>query len=223
MGKDAEQPHRQHPPSGSAFRVGELRSPEDLVHLTGGSTGVLLQDFTLAAAGGTRIPIGSPCSIEFLSDKVKVDSFTTREDVLYSDIEALQVSGSTIKTNPGVWGGGFGVIGAATGILAATVINTMAARTRQYAVLRIVTGSSEYVFSSSSRDGSALSLTLTPVQVEIRKAQQAKAASVTAPPPPPSPVSLADELTKLARLRAEGVLSDEEFASAKAKLLVVCL
>ena len=156
-------------------------------------------------------------------DKVKVDSFTTREDVLYSDIEALQVSGSTIKTNPGVWGGGFGVIGAATGILAATVINTMAARTRQYAVLRIVTGSSEYVFSSSSRDGSALSLTLTPVQVEIRKAQQAKVASVTAPPPPPSPVSLADELTKLARLRAEGVLSDEEFASAKAKLLVVCL
>jgi hypothetical protein len=35
-------------------------------------------------------------------------------------------------------------------------------------------------------------------------------------PPPPSPV---DELEHLAQLHASGVLTDEEFASAKAKVL----
>ena len=36
---------------------------------------------------------------------------------------------------------------------------------------------------------------------------------------PASPVSIADELTKLAALRDQGILSDEEFAQQKAKLL----
>ena len=217
MAKDAQQPHRPVARTGSGFKGGELRSPEDVALITGVSTGILLRDFTLDAAGGTRIPIGSPCSIEFLSDKVIISCFATREDVPYDTIQELQVSGSTDQTNAGVWGGGFGVVGAATGMLAATVINTLSARTKQYAVLRIATISSEYVFSSTSRDGSALSGPLTPVQVAIRKVQQAKLASPAAPQP--SPVSLADELMKLARLRDDGVLSDEEFASAKAKLL----
>lgn len=35
----------------------------------------------------------------------------------------------------------------------------------------------------------------------------------------PSPVSVADELTKLANLKAQGILSEEEFEKQKAKLL----
>ena len=35
----------------------------------------------------------------------------------------------------------------------------------------------------------------------------------------PSPVGAADELTKLAGLRDQGILSDEEFQSAKARLM----
>ena len=63
-------------------------------------------------------------------------------------------------------------------------------------------------------------------QMEAMKAQQA------APPPPPAPAApaapaaapagsddLMAQLTKLADLKAAGVLSDEEFAAAKAKLL----
>ncbi len=57
-------------------------------------------------------------------------------------------------------------------------------------------------------------------QLDAMQAQQA------APPPPPvaapaaAPTdSLMDELGKLADLKAAGVLSDEEFAAAKAKLL----
>jgi hypothetical protein len=39
------------------------------------------------------------------------------------------------------------------------------------------------------------------------------------PPPPPAPASDADELQQLAQLHASGALTDEEFASAKAKIL----
>jgi hypothetical protein len=49
---------------------------------------------------------------------------------------------------------------------------------------------------------------------------------VQAPPPPPAPpaaapsqVDLVAELTRLGQLRDSGILTDEEFAAAKAKLL----
>ena len=53
---------------------------------------------------------------------------------------------------------------------------------------------------------------------------QAQQAAAAAPPPAPAPAAaptgdLMDELSKLADLKAAGVLTDEEFAAAKAKLL----
>jgi hypothetical protein len=64
-------------------------------------------------------------------------------------------------------------------------------------------------------------------QMDAMQAQQAQQA---APPPPPAPApapaaapaaggDLMGELSKLADLKAAGVLTDEEFAAAKAKLL----
>ena len=60
-------------------------------------------------------------------------------------------------------------------------------------------------------------------QMDAMQAQQAQQA---APPPPPAPAAapaaapdLMGELSKLADLKAAGVLNDEEFAAAKAKLL----
>ena len=57
-------------------------------------------------------------------------------------------------------------------------------------------------------------------------AMQAQQAQQAAPPPPPAPAAapaaapdLMGELSKLADLKAAGVLTDEEFAAAKAKLL----
>ncbi len=58
-------------------------------------------------------------------------------------------------------------------------------------------------------------------QMDAMQAQQAQQA---APPPPPAAAPAAGgdlmaELSKLADLKAAGVLTDEEFAAAKAKLL----
>ena len=59
---------------------------------------------------------------------------------------------------------------------------------------------------------------------KAQEAQQAQAAP--APPPAPAPaaapagdVDITGELTKLAEMRNNGILTDEEFAAAKAKLL----
>jgi len=53
--------------------------------------------------------------------------------------------------------------------------------------------------------------------------QQAAAAQAAAPPPPPPApaggVDVVAELQKLAALKDQGILSDAEFAAAKAKLL----
>jgi hypothetical protein len=63
-------------------------------------------------------------------------------------------------------------------------------------------------------------------QMGKAQAQQAEAQQAAAPPPPPAaeaPASGGDDLTaqllKLADLHTAGVLSDDEFAAAKAKLL----
>ena len=59
------------------------------------------------------------------------------------------------------------------------------------------------------------------VQQQAYDAGAADAQAAYAPPPAPAaaPVDVTAELTKLADLKAAGVLTDQEFAAAKAKLL----
>lgn len=62
---------------------------------------------------------------------------------------------------------------------------------------------------------------------QLQQQQDALAAQQAPPPAPPPPAapaapaggSVVDELTKLGSLKTQGLISDEEFAAAKAKLL----
>ena len=56
---------------------------------------------------------------------------------------------------------------------------------------------------------------------ESDQAQYAEAQPAPAPAPAPAeaPPSATDQLTQLAQLHADGVLSDQEFSAAKAKIL----
>ena len=63
-------------------------------------------------------------------------------------------------------------------------------------------------------------------QEYAQQAEYAQQQAYAAPPPPPAPApagtggsDVTAELERLAGLRNQGVLSDEEFAAAKAKLL----
>lgn len=99
---------------------------------------VVLLDFYLAAAGGSRIPNESPCVITFLTDAVFIDAPAMRERITYDRIVSLEASGSTTKTGLRVLGGGFGLVGAAEGMLAAAVVNSLSAHQT------VRTGSGDY-------------------------------------------------------------------------------
>lgn len=66
---------------------------------------------------------------------------------------------------------------------------------------------------------------LADMQAQMNAMQAQQAAAAAPPPPPPAPAAapagndLMSELSKLADLKAAGVLTDAEFAAAKAKLL----
>ncbi len=65
--------------------------------------------------------------------------------------------------------------------------------------------------------------TATAVSGHVARRQEARYAQPEAQavqqPPPPAPVNVADELKKFAALRDQGVLTEEEFAVQKARLL----
>jgi len=174
-----------------------------------------LRAFTMAAGGGTRIPNGSSCLIDFSADGIKVTAGDVEESVPYADVHALQISGSTRRSGSRVIGGGFGAAGAVEGILAASVINSLTSKTTVFSLIRLAARSTEYVFVSQTLSDGSLNMMLTPVFLRIRQAQ----ASAPLPSAPPGSISVADELAKLAQLRDAGVLSDAEFASAKTRLL----
>jgi hypothetical protein len=65
--------------------------------------------------------------------------------------------------------------------------------------------------------------TATAVSGHVARRQDARyrqqAADEVVHQPPPAPVSVAEELKKFAALRDQGILTEEEFAAQKAKLL----
>jgi predicted RNA-binding Zn-ribbon protein involved in translation (DUF1610 family) len=201
----------------SAWR--EVRDEKSRAQLgIAGGDARILRSFSLAGAGGTAIPLGSECDVMFAADVIRILSTGGHVDnVPYREVHAVEVTGSTTRSSAGVFGGGFGVAGAAEGMLVASVINSLSARRTVYTVLRVAAAAAEYVFVSYKFDSSALQTFLTPVQVRIRNAQTGQQS--LAPPPSSSFTSVADELAKLAQLRDSGVLADSEFAAAKARLL----
>jgi hypothetical protein len=86
-----------------------------------------------------------------------------------------------------------------------------------WTVVKVTTGGDITEFKVSSRQAEEIKATL------LRLMQVPNTPAQVAPTPvpvaPPTPVSVADELRKLADLRAEGLLSDEEFAAQRAWLL----
>jgi hypothetical protein len=137
-----------------------------------------LSDFFLAAGGGTRIPTNTPCLIDFIADRTTIKGAGIEESVPYAEMDALQISGSTTRSGANVFGGGFGIAGAAEGMLAAGVINSLTSKTTTTSVLRVAARTSEYVFVSHATSSATLGMLLTPVQLRIRQAQPA-------PAPPP--------------------------------------
>ncbi len=91
----------------------------------------------------------------------------------------------------------------------------MAARTA------VVAGTATHVSNNVSRRQANRWAAKEQQQQPVENAQQPPAYAPPPPPAAPEPPAdnLADELQRLADLKAQGILTDDEFAAAKAKLL----
>jgi hypothetical protein len=168
--------------------------------------------------GGSGMPVdaGEVLWVSCRSDTVALSRIARQQDytIPYSTLVNAEVSGPGTETSSaGIMGGGFGLEGAAKGILIATVINALTSSSKTNTFLRLSTDSGEVHLRITTLEPNQLRLVLSPLFVKIESGRvRITSNSLNGP-------SLASELEKLNRLRSDGVLTEEEFATAKKKLL----
>lgn len=128
--------------------------------------------------------------------------------VQFDELTAVEISGGSQTTNMGLVGGGFGLAGAADGIALAALVNALTTRTVTNTYVRLASKDAEVFLHTDQLDSAPLRLLLSPAVVRMEARRMS-----------PTRTSLADELEKLHRLFQSGVLSDQEYAVAKARVL----
>jgi hypothetical protein len=178
-----------------------------------------LQDCTLLGGHGWRAPTlvpGSQCVLRFTERGLWVrppSGWTGLIHSLYTDALALEFSGpGRVKTGGRIFGGGFGPVAAAEGMIAASVLNALTTRTEIHTVIRYQATDLEAFFFYSQATPDELRVQLSKVLSHIRPKGQVGA-------PVAAPVTRLDQLKQLGELRDSGVLSQAEFETEKQKLL----
>lgn len=131
-------------------------------------------------------------------------------EVGFADFVGAEITGPGKQTTDfGVVGGGFGLEGAAKGILVAAVVNALTTRTTIDTFLRLTTRESEVFLHTASSEPSDLRVILSPLflSVENLKSSSGVASSVVV------------ELEKVKQLFQDGHLTQSEFAIAKYEIL----
>lgn len=132
-----------------------------------------------------------------------------------SAIVAADISGRGAVTEGGGFiGGGFGLEGAAVGVGVAAVLNSLTTKTRMETVLRLATTNGEVFLHYGSLPPDRLRIALSSFFGRLTR-QLASAASSS----DERSDDFAAQLERLADLRREGLLTEEEFANAKARVL----
>jgi hypothetical protein len=123
----------------------------------------------------------------------------------------LSIRGRSETSGTRIWGGGFGAVGAATGIAAATLINSLTQRTVEWTLVDLATC-----------DGSVAIWIDQPVDRVRRGLRRFRDAIVAAQgdgDPKSGAETLTSYLERLASLRKDGMLDEVEFRAAKARIL----
>lgn len=160
--------------------------------------------------------------LRFLGDRLAVSPAgnPARQTALaYADITSLEIGGSGLVTSGGGFvGGGLGAAGAAEGMAIAAVLNALTRRTSITTIIQVQAVDAELFFLDTKTPPQALRIRLSPGLVALGRAQ--------ARPQPPAPDggaptarAIVDELERLGRLREKGLLTEEEFAQMKTRLI----
>jgi hypothetical protein len=181
-------------------------------------TPVLLAGCVLLGGYGfdnTPLKPGLACDLRFTEDEFWVslgDTWRPFIRVAYSASRALEFAGpGMVRKGGSFFGGGFGIKGAAEGMIVASVLNSLTASTEIQTIVRYQSTDLEAFFFCSSATPQSLRIRLSAVLAKIDVTRTAPAA--------PESHDAVSELERLGRLREQGVLSEEEFVQLKARII----
>jgi hypothetical protein len=140
--------------------------------------------------------------------------------VPYSEIIALEIGGpGARRSGGGFFGGGFGLAGAAEGILIASALNLLTTRTTVDTVICLQTATAELFLHDQNETPEGLRMRLSPVFNILREHASEQHGATRRREPTASEDDVADRLTKLSDMLHEGLLSRDEFDDLKRELL----
>jgi hypothetical protein len=177
-----------------------------------------VQNCRVLGGHGTPPRTGESWELVFTAEALHLLKLDADETVVpYEDVTAFEIGGRGAQsTGGGFIGGGFGVQGAAEGMLIASALNLMSRRTTVDTVICIQTNTAELFLHHDRATPNALRMLLSPVFTILRQQPPAPSeipaiATVQADP--------IDRLAKLAELLDRGMITDEEFRKLKADIV----
>ena len=173
--------------------------------------------------GGAGLPVepgnGQLWSLVFTDVRVVLllDHAPSAETTFDLGWEGLRVEiggAGQIRRGGGFIGGGFGLAGAAAGMLTASALNSLTMKTGMDTVVHLATPSVEVFLHYDREAPAALRRTLAPVFLKLRQES-----AFRGPKDDATSEHVVDRLHKLAGLLDRGLITEEEFARLKADLM----
>ena len=132
----------------------------------------------------------------------------------YAEVLAIELSGpGRVTKGGGFIGGGFGLTGAVEGMIVASVLNALTTKTSIQSILRWEAETLEAFFFTSEATPGDLRIKMSPVLGRVKPRP-----IVEATPTLPE-ADVVSQLERLATLRQQGAIDDDEFAELKRKIL----
>lgn len=132
-----------------------------------------------------------------------------------AELTDIHISGpGEVTTDAGMWGGGFGVQGAVTGIAMASIINTLTSRTSVNTFLKLEWVSDEAFLHHTVMTPEALRMGMSRVFIKMRASMGGREGV-----PAGKATGIVDEIERLAKLYERGLIDNAEFAALKRKLI----
>lgn len=134
-------------------------------------------------------------------------------DIPFTEIHEVEISGpGTTTNNAGISGGGFGLEGFVKGAVAAALINAATTKSSTNTFARMLTTTGELYLHTSQAEPAQLKIRLSQVYVYLaNKARTSSGSNMNG--------AVAEEITKLHKLKQDGLIDDDEYKAAKGKLL----
>jgi hypothetical protein len=189
-------------------------------------------------SGDSQLTRGRAYDLRFLGDRLMIcrpDSATAVIELPYPDVQAVEVSGSGPRMSAGEQAAvilGLGLVGGVVGLLilgllgfflgaaifAVIGVVATAGSTRIETIVRLSGRDTEFFFLNTANAPDVIRVELSGPLTAIAGARTA-GKSGPGEPAEHAPESIADQLSKLGSLLADGVLSREEFERLKAKVI----